>query len=156
MLHVWAAVIIILLFSIFCIWFFQSHKSKLTMVEMKSPAVTDLSNLKGDEYWFDPILITDRKRDLEQIQSQNQAVLFHLILQEGNTPLYLSKFNDPFNYNRLSYIFEADGKFNRKLYFATLKDAQDVKKKRDVNSESVIVAHKYSQKFMQRLKVETW
>jgi hypothetical protein len=81
---------------------------------------------------------------------QDQGILFHIVLKQDKDLLYLSKFNDPFNYNRLHYVFDEDGMFNRKMCFATLKDAEDVK------NESFVVAHKYPRKFIQRLRVESW
>lgn len=107
-------------------------------------------------YWFDPIVISDNEKAVSEFildsQTRKLSILYHIVLENEGKICYLCKFNNPFYYNKLNYIFEEDSKFSNKLYFLTEKEANDYIKENDIKTGSYVIAHEYSKTFCSRIR----
>lgn len=143
------AILIIILLVLVLFLCFSKPRSSVAKIRPLVP---------GDEdYWFDPILISNNEENarkfISDTQQKEKSTLYYIILDENGERYYLSQFDDPFNYGATNYIFAKDGRFIRKFYFMTEEDANKYIKENDIKDGSYVVGHIYTKHFCGRIRV---
>lgn len=105
-------------------------------------------------YRIKQILIHPDQDEAKRFIAKGEGVVYHIAIDRDRTTLFAAKYYDPFNYNRVSYVFIEDSQFTMKLCFITPEHAKQYLKDQSGAPDAYVISQNYDRAFFDRLVVE--